>query len=169
MRIGATRQALKHLDLLVEEEPNHLTTRIYRAKAEYEEGQYDKAIEDLKTALALTEEEKDLALLHRLLAANYVAQKEWKNAVDEATKAIDLHDEEPTSSLYKTKALVALEQWDEATEFLRSPKGTIRRHKRPTAQHLIRILSMKMHVAVWGILRSCRAISPKRSNCYKAM
>ena len=119
MRIGATRQALKHLDLLVEEEPNHLTTRIYRAKAEYEEGQYDKAIEDLKTALALTEEEKDLALLHRLLAANYLAQKEWQNAVDEATKAIDLHDEEPTSSLYKTKALVALEQWDEATEFLR--------------------------------------------------
>jgi len=80
---------------------------------------YDKAIEDLKTALALTEEEKDLALLHRLLAANYIAQKEWQNAVDEATKAIDLHDEEPTSSLYKTKALVALEQWDEATEFLR--------------------------------------------------
>lgn len=119
MRIGATRQALKHLDLLVEEEPNHLTTRIYRAKAEYEEGQYDKAIEDLKTALALTEEEKDLALLHRLLAANYIAQKEWQNAVDEATKAIDLHDEEPSSSLYKTKALVALEQWDEATEFLR--------------------------------------------------
>ena len=119
MRIGATRQALKHLDLLVEEEPNHLTTRIYRAKAEYEEGQYDKAIEDLKTALALTEEEKDLALLHRLLAANYIAQKEWQSAVDEATKAIDLHDEEPTSSLYKTKALVALEQWDEATEFLR--------------------------------------------------
>ena len=78
MRIGATRQALKHLDLLVEEEPNHLTTRIYRAKAEYEEGQCDKAIEDLKTALALTEEEKDLALLHRLLAANYLAQKEWQ-------------------------------------------------------------------------------------------
>lgn len=124
LKIGATSQALKHLDLLVEEVPTHLITRIYRAKAEYEEGQYDKAIEDLKTALPLAEEEKDQALLHRLLADNYIAQKEWQNALDEATKAIDLHDEEPSSSLHKAKALIALEQWDEAKKFLQEALQT---------------------------------------------
>lgn len=118
MKIGAVHQALSHLNLLVDEVPEHVSTRIYRAQAFYREEQYDRAIEDLQKALSYTEDEKEMALLHRLLSANYSALGEWQMAISEANLVIEGHDEEPIASLYKMKSLVALQRWDEAISFL---------------------------------------------------
>lgn len=87
-RVGNTIAALEHMNLLLEEEPDHIPTLLNRAKLRLAQKEAQLALGDLEHAQTLASEDEEKALLYYVEAQCYEALDSNEKALEAVNKTL---------------------------------------------------------------------------------